>query len=477
MSRVLPARPSLEHLRKQAKALLRDFNGGDADAIAAFGPRRPTAPAAKLADAQHALARGYGFPNWATLKHHVESLAGDDPAAALGAAVRLDDARRVRDVLARFPSLKGRLDEPMQGGAFGATPLIAAVHLRNAELVDVLLDAGANIDHRSHWWAGSFGVLGIDPAMNAHLIARGATVDAHAAAQLGMLDRLRELVDADPMVVNARFGDGQTPLHVAATPEIAAYLLDHGADIDALDVDHESTPAQHLIRDHQDVVRLLMERGCRTDILMACALGDVELVRRHLDANPESVRTVVSPRWFPMRNARAGGIIYNWTLGNGMSAHAVARAFARDDVYRLLVERTPDDLLVATACESGDDHEVARLLAWRPGLIASLPPDTLMRLPAAAQREEVRTVQLMLGAGWPASTTNESGATALHWAAYRGNAELVRLLLDHGADATAVEPRFGGTPLGWAKVGVGDWNGRAPRDYEGVFDLLSARNA
>ena len=87
---------------------------------------------------------------------------------------------------------------------------------------------------------------------------------------------------------------GLTPLHFASTVEIAQYLLDKGAQIDAIDTQHESTPAQHMIRvvqaryfphDRQDIARFLVARGCRTDILMASALGDMELVRRHLESN------------------------------------------------------------------------------------------------------------------------------------------------------------------------------------------------
>jgi hypothetical protein len=240
-------------------------------------------------------------------------------------------------------------------------------------------------------------------------------------------------------------------------------------------VDHESTAAQYLIREHQDVVRLLIERGCRTDILMGCAVGDIELVRRHLDADPDSVRTTVSPRWFPMRNPDAGGTIYNWSLGNGLGAHSVARLFAHPDVLELLLERTPPDLGLAVACESGDEAEVARLRAENPALVASLSRDILVRLPAAAQRSETRTVELMLRAGWPVSTRGEWDATALHWAAYKGNAELVRLLLEKGADAQAVESRFGGTPLGWAEHGAGDWDGRGYRDYDAVLEMLRVR--
>ena len=60
MSRQLPAHPSLEFLKKEAKALLAEQQGRD--------------PSARLADVQHALAREYGFPSWPRLKAHVESL-------------------------------------------------------------------------------------------------------------------------------------------------------------------------------------------------------------------------------------------------------------------------------------------------------------------------------------------------------------------------------------------------------------------
>lgn len=56
----LPARPSLQQLRKQAKERLRALRAAD--------------PSATLADAQLALAREYGFDSWPKLVHHIESL-------------------------------------------------------------------------------------------------------------------------------------------------------------------------------------------------------------------------------------------------------------------------------------------------------------------------------------------------------------------------------------------------------------------
>ena len=57
----LPNRPSLDHLRKQAKALLKTLRRQNADA--------------SLTEAQHAVAGQYGFPSWPKLKAHVEHLA------------------------------------------------------------------------------------------------------------------------------------------------------------------------------------------------------------------------------------------------------------------------------------------------------------------------------------------------------------------------------------------------------------------
>jgi hypothetical protein len=59
MSRQLPDRPDLDHLKNQAKDLLAEL--------------RSRTPETQLADAQFALAREYGFASWTKLKAHVES--------------------------------------------------------------------------------------------------------------------------------------------------------------------------------------------------------------------------------------------------------------------------------------------------------------------------------------------------------------------------------------------------------------------
>lgn len=474
MSRTLPERANLEYLTKQAKDLLKDAKAGDAIAreqLRAWGPPG-AAESPKLADCQHALAREFGFASWPKLRAHVQALGATDPMEALAAALKTRQAMPVAEVLSRFPSVKARLDEAVPGGAFGATPLIVAVEQANHELVDLLLAAGASINQRSHWWAGGFHVLEDDHGLADFLIARGATLDAKSASQLGRMDDLAALVAANPQSVHMRAGDGQTPLHVAPTVAIAELLLSHGADIDARDVDHESTPAQYLVRSHPDVARFLLERGAHTDILLAAALGDLEQVRRFLDADPESVRWAVTDRYFPKRHMHAGGHIYTWTLGPGKTPHAVARAFGHEEVFRLLMDRSPDSLKLAVACELGDDASVAALLHARPDLAQTLGDDERRKLPLAAQNNDIEAVRAMLAAGWPVDAVKQHGATALHWAGFHGNATMARVILAHHPPLEARDKDFGQTPLGWTIHGsLNGWHAEHG-DYAGVLELL-----
>ena len=147
MSRELPAKPSLEYLRKQAKQLQR------------------TMPQGKLSDAQHLLAREYGFSTWARLKSHVVTL-GLPPGEALKVAVCDSDALRVQELLESHPELRARIDEPLPDYGFGENALFAAVQRSDRTSIDVLLRAGADIRNRTEWWAGGFGVLDdCDPSL------------------------------------------------------------------------------------------------------------------------------------------------------------------------------------------------------------------------------------------------------------------------------------------------------------------------
>jgi hypothetical protein len=395
----------------------------------------------------------------------------EDSLPRLRSAILSGDTAQVTALLDSHPELRTRLNEGDPQFHFGATAVILAVGKKNRDMIDLLLNAGADIDARSNWWAGSFGVLdGCAPALAPFLIERGATVDAHSAARLGMLDRLREIVDATPEAVHARGGDGQTPLHFAATVEIADFLLDRGADPNTRDIDHESTPAQWMIQDREAVARRVVERGGETDLLLAAAIGDLDRVRRHLDAAPSSIVMSVTAEQFPMQNPRAGGKIYIWTLGWNKTAHMAAREHGHDEVYRFLMERSPAELQLAMACATGDDAAIDRIGRTTVNREAR-------RIVDAAEANNADAVRRFIRAGWPLGARGQHRMTALHWAAFHGNLEIVRMLLDAGADANLGGNDFGGNALGAARFGSREGWYCKTGNYDGVIEALIAAGA
>jgi ankyrin repeat protein len=483
--RDLPARPNVEHLKNQARTLLRQ--AGEPSAVARFAAVGVNSDKPKLADALHVIAREYGFDTWPALKLHVD-LAAEDAVEALTAAVRANSAPAVREILTRHPSLRSSLNEPLPNYGFAAPALLSAVIHQNREMVDALLDAGANIDERSRWWAGGFGVLDTaGPQLAEYLISRGATIDIHAAARLGKTVRVRELLQLDPQLVHARGGDGQLPLHFARTVEIAALLLDHGAEIDARDIDHESTAAQYMAcsRDYgewhepyrHEVARFLISRGAETDLMMASAIGDLALVERILNDDPETVRITVGERNFPKRDPKSGGSIYFFGFGITKSPHMVARQFGHTEVYNLLMQRSPVWLRLINAAEAGDGDFCRRLVAGHPQLFQKLSPAASRRIVGAAVRNNTAAVELLLELGWPAAAALENNQTALHYAAWHGNVAMVTALLKHHAPVNVFENEHGGSPLGWTLHGsLNGWE-REKGDYPAVARLLLAAGA
>jgi ankyrin repeat protein len=151
----LPARPSLESLRKQAKKLARGIADGDAGAI---GRARAQLPQAKLPlsqrDAQLVLAREYGFPGWQDLIKEVNQRLGQGLEWAVSQARRRiheNDIEALRQLLAEYPALLSwRADENdggllgMAAGSFGDSfDPFREQYFTRAACAELLIDAGA----------------------------------------------------------------------------------------------------------------------------------------------------------------------------------------------------------------------------------------------------------------------------------------------------------------------------------------------
>jgi ankyrin repeat protein len=200
-------------------------------------------------------------------------------------------------------------------------------------------------------------------------------------------------------------------------------------------------------------------------------------VARILDTDPAAIRTTVSERYFPMRDPRAGGTIYNWTLGWYKTAHEIAREFGHDAVLRLLLERSPADLQLAAACELGDEPLVTQLVREHPGIAGTLRDEDRRKIADAARNNRTTAVRLMLEAGWPSDARGQENATPLHWAGFHGNAEMARVLLAHDAPIDVKEDHHDGTPLHWTIYGSEHgWHCRTG-DYVATAEALIAAGA
>jgi ankyrin repeat protein len=304
-------------------------------------------------------------------------------------------------------------------------------------------------------WADGFGADEIPPTIARFLVARGAPLSVHAAAGFGFTDLLADLVAADPALVHAKGGDGCTPLHFARDVATAQFLLEHGADIDARDEDHQSTPAQWRIGKSPAVSRYLLDRGAAPDIFLAAALDDRDLAAQLVSQNAGCVAYRIGrlPDFPPVGHLGRGGTILQWTLAFNSYAHQVALLKGNNQLFEFLYDNsdTPTKLLVC--CVLARRSEAEAIVRERPGIVAALPSLDLELLPRYCWETNTNyeAVRLMLDLGFPIAQTESShGYSALHNAAWSGHAELVDLLISRGHPVDLVDPGFNSTPLGYA---------------------------
>lgn len=391
----------------------------------------------------------------------------------------------MRALLSSDSWLREHIDEPW--GYFDAPALVEASSRGDAEMMRVLMEAGADVNARSGWEPGGSGVLDGEhielwvkerradgtPVMTrlfADFRSRGLRVDSHAAANLGDVAALRQLVEERPACVNERGRDGASPLHLARTPAIVDLLVDRGADVDMRDIDHGATPAQWAI-DEPAVCQRLVERGATPDIFVACALGDIAVADRVLAANPDALgsRSNHGPH---MAYRPPGGHMYIYRMGVGMRPLPFASTRGNDEfVEQLLTRANPAEQLIHAAW-TGDRSRALALVDAHPGLVASLAADESRAISDATWNNYRDGVALMLEIGFPVDARGDDNGTPLDRAAVRGYADIAEVLLGHNPSLDVTND-FGGTPLGGAIWGAGNF--RDPLgDYARTVDLLAA---
>ncbi|HEY2374515.1 MAG TPA: ankyrin repeat domain-containing protein [Gemmatimonadaceae bacterium] len=465
-TRTLPPRPDLAQLKRQANELLKLQREKKASVIARIAathprfkqhpPERAFASPFALADAQLVIAREYGYPSWASLKHDVEATRRVAPftqhprfAEAVGAIVA-GDLQRLRVLLDAHPELvRARTNlEPPFHYFTGATLLHHLAWNPSREepvppnVVDIarlLLDRGADPD------ALTLG-RSIGTTMGLIVTSRMASEANSSGPLIDLLrDRGAKLDLGNSETVIPDWGK-RNVLHVA--------LSNYG------------------IRAAQKLIEL----GAKPDICSAAALGRMDLVRGFFDSNGElTSRPRRDGAPMPARDAIGLALLFayvnhhpdvvdfllekdgNWNMtgvNNGAAMHRAAWSGDLTMVQRLVARGADftnrDNPFNSTPLSWAQHNKQQAVFDWLRAQCAIDIHDAasfdLREHVEARLHEDPASIDKRLDQ-WEAPQ-----CTPLYWAAWTRLSDvdgaheldeskrigLVRLLLDHGADPNII---------------------------------------
>lgn len=408
----LPKRPSLEHLRKQAKARKRQH-------------------AIRLGEAQHDVAREYGFDSWPKLVRHVEATRLEDRERAL----LLAEVVALSELLQADPAAASQEID-------GLNPLLVLLRRSTGSPVDVrrcaqlLLAAGADPNSHTIEWGGEGSRSALFDAVERRdlelvrlLIERGATKDEdafyHACEQSkrAFLDLLYEPGFENMVNHKLDFEDAAG----------LQWFLDHGVDVNANRCLHHAISRGRGL----PILTMLLDGG-----------ADVNLAWDRWDVGRR-----------PLALAARCGHLAAYQL--------LAARGARADLDPI------DKAVLAIA--RGESVQLPR--AVPPSLGNPASDDFGWILGQFALLGHTDVVRALLDSGMPVDTRGWSNFTPLEQAAMHGRAETARLLIERGADLhDRTFDAEGPTPLDCALWGLQN-NRTEDGDYTGTVEALLAAGA
>ncbi|XP_031330499.1 ankyrin repeat domain-containing protein 50 isoform X1 [Photinus pyralis] len=294
----------------------------------------------------------------------------------------------------------------------------------------------------------------------------------HVAARLGQAQVVKVLLQAGADVDQAD-GDGWTPLRAAAWgghTEVVELLVKHGCALDSVDAENRTALRAAAWSGHEEIVKILLENGAnvnltdhegRTALIAAAYMGHAEIVEHllnhgadinHADADGRtaiSVAALCAPR-SPGANVVVTLLERGATVDHrdkeGMTPLLVASFEGHKEVCELLLESEADvdhcdnggRSPLWAAASMGHAPVVALLLFWGC-CIDSMDSEGRTVLSVAAAQGCVEVVKQLLDRGLDEQHRDNSGWTPLHYAAFEGHQDVCEALLEAGARIDEVD--------------------------------------
>ncbi|XP_067652901.1 ankyrin repeat domain-containing protein 50-like [Haliotis asinina] len=282
----------------------------------------------------------------------------------LFSACKDGDLERVKQILAA-----GNVDINTRGEWESSTPLMEATRNGHRDVVKFLVDRGANVS----------------------LVNEEGDNILHLACAGGDLETVKLILSLKAVDINSRGDLSKTPVMVAAHgghSDVVEFLVDRGANVSLVDSDGDNV------------------------LHLACYSGDLETVEHILSLNKVDI---------------------NATNINGQTAIKIAKDWQYEQVVDLLeswVTPSHTDRNIYSAIKDGDLERLNRILAaghvdinMRTGRLNW----TLVMVAALQGQSDV--VKFLMDRGANVSLVDKYGNNALHWACSSGDLDTVKLIL------------------------------------------------
>lgn len=481
----LPDRPNLEFLRQQARDLRREVRAGNPREMervkAVTDLDQETLDGFSILDAQRTVAREYGFASWASLKREVNrrNLSIDEKVEQLVidicqgrtesalqtleengslslstfySAVVTGESQYVRDMLVRNPSLALQPGGPMKNWYPLHYVAASKLHEEASEFAEglrettgVLLEKGA--DPNAFYTNPAWPDAPLRPLYHACGIANNAEIAAI-------------LIQA-----GAELNDGESVYHAAENyhVECLEVLREAGADLGQnVHPLWKNTPLYFLLGYRKYLhnaakveqgIRWLLKQG--VDVGLPCEDNDECALHAAIRTNQSAfvIQLLLDAGADPLQAGKDGLTPYDLAIRLGHE-EALALFVQHGTPIRALSRK--EEFL--RACMVGNRETAEEIRAAMPTVMEDLEEPEKQLLVEAAIENRVEAVRLMLDLGFDIGfkKSGEWGATALHWAAWYGQTQMVRLLLERGAPLDLpANPPEDSTPFIWAAHGFG----------------------